>query len=39
MVWDIVNLSSYYGNKVRSVSAIVVNDFELEPCRENRRRL
>jgi hypothetical protein len=28
-------LSSYYGNKVHSVSVIVVNDLELEPCREN----
>jgi hypothetical protein len=39
MVQDVMNLNSYYGNKVRSVSAIVVNDFELEPCRENHRRL
>jgi hypothetical protein len=34
----IVNLSSYYGNKLRSVSVIVVNGFELEPCRENLHR-
>jgi hypothetical protein len=34
MVWDIVKLSSYYGNKVRSVSVIVVNSFELELCGE-----